>query len=78
MSFGFHGMTLLCPARYCEGMQNKCERCNGTGIATWGGTINGKPVHSGKCFRCQGKGYQSEADKRRNYGYDNFYMRVNA
>jgi len=50
--------------------REKCDRCNGTGTAIWGAIVNGKPTHSGTCYRCQGKGLQTEADKRRNYGYD--------
>jgi len=25
---------------------------------------------TGTCFRCGGKGYQTESDRRRNWGYD--------
>lgn len=49
-----------------------CENCYGSGVYRWGACINGKPpVHSGPCFRCEGKGYQNDADRRRNFGYDN-------
>jgi hypothetical protein len=33
-----------------------CQRCGGTGVYTWGGTINGRPVHEGPCFACVGGG----------------------
>lgn len=52
--------------------------CGGTGVHRYGGgTINGKFVgSSGVCFRCVGKGYENEADRKRNYGYDNFYRKA--
>lgn len=47
-----------------------CERCAGTGQFITG-TVNGKPTGpGGMCFRCKGKGRQTDADRRRNYGYD--------
>ena len=54
----------------------KCERCRGSGVYTWGGTVNGRPIHTGECFRCGGKGWQGVADFRRNYGYDNHAIRA--
>lgn len=33
-----------------------CWRCNGTGEYKWGGSVNGKPVHVGPCFKCIGGG----------------------
>ena len=47
-----------------------CNRCRGTGTYVWGAVVNGVPSHSGPCFRCKGKGYQDQADARRNFGYD--------
>jgi hypothetical protein len=44
-----------------------CDKCHGTGEYQWGGTINGKPVHTGVCYRCEGKGHQNQDDYRRNY-----------
>lgn len=56
----------------------KCARCSGTG-AYITGMLNGKPVGPGGiCFRCSGKGFTTDADQRRNYGYDNFYRNVAA
>jgi hypothetical protein len=53
----------------------KCERCIGTGKFITG-TLNGKPTGPGGiCYRCGGKGYQTVADARRNYGYDNYAPR---
>ena len=55
-----------------------CGRCALTG-AFITGTENGKPVGPGGiCFRCEGKGYHTHADRKRNWGYDCFYVRVAA
>ena len=32
----------------------KCDRCGGTGIYTWGGMINGRPMFAGTCYKCGG------------------------
>jgi len=49
-----------------------CARCAGTGQFITG-MVNGKPTGPGGiCFRCGGKGVITDADARRNYGYDNF------
>lgn len=53
----------------------KCGHCQGTGIYRWGASINGVMTHSGDCYRCQGKGWQSDDDRRRNWGYDNHAIR---
>lgn len=50
----------------------RCDRCNGTGIYQWGASVNGVMQFSGACFRCRGTGTQTDADQRRNYGYDNY------
>ena len=50
--------------------QVKCSACAGTGQYITH-VENGVPKGPGGiCFRCGGKGYQTEADKRRNWGYD--------
>jgi DnaJ-class molecular chaperone len=50
--------------------RKQCERCAGTGQFITG-SMNGKPTGPGGiCFRCGGKGHQTDADERRNYGYD--------
>lgn len=48
----------------------KCRRCSGTGkFVTY--IENGQPRGpGGDCFRCMGRGYQNDADARRNYGAD--------
>ena len=41
-----------------------CDRCsNGSGVYTWGGTINGRPMYAGTCFKCGGAGYVWETVK---------------
>lgn len=58
--------------------KTRCERCAGTGqFVTY--VENGVPKGpGGPCFRCGGKGVQTVDDRKRNYGYDNFGMRVSA
>lgn len=50
-------------------IRERCWRCRGTGIYQWGAVVNGKCTHSGACYQCQGKGWQSDDDKRRNAAY---------
>jgi hypothetical protein len=47
-----------------------CRRCAGTGaFITY--VENGQPKGPGGiCYRCAGKGFQDDADARRNYGAD--------
>ena len=40
-----------------------CDRCGGSGIYTWGGTINGRPMYAGTCFKCGGSGKVWEVEK---------------
>jgi hypothetical protein len=49
---------------------HKCRRCAGTGqFITY--VENGKPKGPGGiCFRCGGKGYHTQQDRKRNNGYD--------
>jgi hypothetical protein len=48
----------------------RCERCGGTGAFVTA-MYNGHPVGPGGiCYRCEGKGYQTPKDVRRNYAYD--------
>jgi len=44
-----------------------CIACDSTGIYEDNG---------GACYRCKGKGYQDEADQKRNYGYDLHHPRT--
>lgn len=54
----------------------KCEQCNGRGEYVWGAVVNGVPSHTGTCYRCGGKGFQTGADRRRNAYYDNRVRRI--
>lgn len=55
----------------------RCARCAGTG-AFITGFDNGKPTGpGGPCFRCNGKGHHTRADRRRNWGHTR-NMRVSA
>lgn len=47
-----------------------CRRCGASGRFTTG-TVNGRPTGpGGPCYRCDGKGFQVDADARRNFGAD--------
>lgn len=48
----------------------RCEKCRGTGTYCWGGTVNGRPVHSGRCHSCGGTGRQTRRDILRNAAYN--------
>ncbi len=52
--------------------------CDATGLFFSGGAVvNGKYTGTaGVCFRCQGKGWQSPKDVKRNAYYDNRIRRV--
>ena len=54
----------------------KCHRCNGTGIYSWGSTVNGKPSKTGECFACCGKGVQDRKDLNRENTYFAHRMRI--
>ncbi len=63
------------PAECIKALENvtcTCKRCAGTG-AFITGTLNGQPTGpGGPCYRCEGKGYQTLADARRNRAFDAF------
>ena len=49
---------------------HQCHRCAGTGKFITG-MLNGKPVGpGGNCFRCNGKGFHTQIDRKRNDYYD--------
>lgn len=56
----------------------KCDQCDGSGLFYMGGgTVNGKFTgKTGKCYRCNGKGYLTAADEKRNEYYDNNIRRI--
>jgi hypothetical protein len=60
------------PKEHPEGTLD-CDGCNGSGTYYGAGRVeNGKFIgFSGTCFRCQGKGHQTESDVKRNRYYDN-------
>jgi hypothetical protein len=68
------------PGNYVKGAERvtfPCRRCAGTGQFITR-VENGKPCGpGGQCFRCQGKGFQDDKDRRRNYGYDNYAIAKN-
>ena len=57
--------------------RSDCE-CGGSGkFYSGGAVVNGRYTgRIGECFRCQGKGYQTAADRKRNYWYDAKYRRI--
>lgn len=57
--------------RAAEAVRTECGNCHGSGVYSWGACVNGRMTHSGPCFRCEGKGYQDQADFGRNWAYDN-------
>jgi hypothetical protein len=57
-----------------EQVTEQRHACDGScfqGRYATGPVINGVPRLHGVCFRCQGKGYQTDADVKRNTYYDN-------
>jgi DnaJ-class molecular chaperone len=50
----------------------ECDGCNGDGVYHGAGRVeNGKFIgFTGTCFRCGGKGRQTESDVKRNRAYD--------
>jgi len=55
----------------------ECVKCRGTGVYSFGGTVNGKPRKSGTCYSCRGTGKQDTAQIHRNHTYNKFkVMRI--
>jgi len=59
-----------CTTCYSRDKEEHCGRCAGTGQFITGITNNVPTGPGGVCFRCGGKGYQTEKDRRRNDYYD--------
>lgn len=60
------------PEQWVEAAEyTTCDRCDGSGRYQWGTQVNGRMPYSGPCFRCKSKGYFTDEDHRRNWGYDN-------
>lgn len=56
--------------RAAKGCHIPCRRCSRTGRFITG-VANGQPIGpGGPCYRCSGKGYQTDEDARRNFGAD--------
>ena len=53
---------------------HRCTRCAGTGqFITM--VVNGRPTGpGGACYRCGGKGFHNNADRRRNWGYTRYQL----
>ena len=52
--------------------EKNCGNCGGDGVWKMGPITNGVPARVGKCYGCQGKGYQTYSDKKRNETYWNY------
>jgi hypothetical protein len=65
-------------AKIAETRARFCFRCGGTG-AFITAIVNGKPTGpGGRCFRCDGKGWQTDDDRLRNAKYDVFGIKLSA
>jgi DnaJ-class molecular chaperone len=47
-----------------------CAKCKGTGVYSWGTSVNGKMSHSGMCFSCKGTGKQDAKQIKVNETYN--------
>lgn len=75
-SFGWTGEIAVHDAHISVDGNFFCGRCAGTG-AFITHTENGKPKGpGGHCFRCDGKGFHNHTDRKRNWGYDRYGVRV--
>lgn len=52
-----------------------CEKCKGSGVYSWGASINGKMQHSGTCFSCRGTGQQDKKQIKCNVAYNQHKLR---
>tara|TARA_Y100000996_G_C22553717_1_gene654710 strand:- start:610 stop:873 length:264 start_codon:yes stop_codon:yes gene_type:complete len=52
--------------------EKDCGKCGGDGVWKCPPITNGVPAKVGKCYGCQGKGYQTYSDKKRNETYWNY------
>jgi len=70
--YGDNPDTKVQPPKPCPEGAHKCDGCNGSGTYYGAGSVvNGHFVgFKGTCYRCGGKGHQTEADVRRNRTYD--------
>ena len=65
-------------------LTKECSSCRCYGSGTFARKVAGTDRHGNQnlvievCFGCEGKGYQTPRDSRRNYGYWAFYAKVSA
>lgn len=65
-------------------LTKECASCRCYGSGTFARKTAGTDRHGNQnlvievCFGCEGKGYQTPRDQRRNYGYWAFYAKVSA
>lgn len=59
-----------CDPCYEHAWEKHCGRCAGTGQFITGVTNDVPTGPGGSCFRCRGKGHQTQEDMRRNAYYD--------
>jgi DnaJ-class molecular chaperone len=50
----------------------RCGKCRGTGVYSWGASVNGKMERSGRCNSCRGTGRQTVRDIMRNATYNRY------
>jgi hypothetical protein len=48
-----------------------CDKCGGTGIYSWGASVNGVRAHSGECHQCRATGVMTPKDRYRTNSYWN-------
>ena len=53
-----------------------CAKCRGTGVYSWGASVNGKMTNSGPCHSCRGTGKQDPAQIKRNEAYNRHKLRT--
>ena len=49
-----------------------CAKCKGSGVYSWGASINGRMSRSGACFSCRGTGQQSAKQIKINVTYNRY------
>jgi hypothetical protein len=65
-------------AAKATGADSTCFECSGKGIYYGHGVVENGVFkgYTGPCYRCEGKGHQTAADRHRNDFYDNHYRRI--
>jgi hypothetical protein len=67
-------------AKVTEDDLTDCDGCNGSGIYYGRGYVENGVFkgYTNTCFRCQGKGKQNAADRKRNRNYDRYHRKIYA